>query len=309
MRLIYFVPASIFASADPIATRTAGTPVQSKLSGLCLDLPGGNASNGALLGMWECSNGETQHWAFRDDQLMYGPDTTKCVDLISGTTNGNQLGLWDCNGGHSQQWRFDSDAGTVYFKSFDGTSKCFQIHEKNQGDPIEIWDCNGEERQTWQVGLPDTVEPINDNGSLCQGCIRSEYYDLCMDLPGGDTTNGVRIWMWECSDGNQHQQWSFQNGNLVYMKDQSKCVDLIGGDSSLGHTLGIWDCNDRDSQKWQYEPEIESIAMQNSGSQTSKCIQNRGDGDQGDEVEIWDCNGAGRQFWQISANIFGLFLA
>merc|ERR1712070_742046 len=79
-----------------------GVQIQSGVSSLCVDLPGGDTSNGALLWTWECYGGETQQWSFQDGQLVYLPDPSKCVDLLGGdSTNGNQLGLWDCYQGDS----------------------------------------------------------------------------------------------------------------------------------------------------------------------------------------------------------------
>merc|ERR1719321_28625 len=71
----------------------------------CLDLPGGDTTNGNVLWLWDCYGGETQQWSFQDDQLVYTADPTKCVDLLGGDTNhpGTAFGIWDCNGGKSQQ--------------------------------------------------------------------------------------------------------------------------------------------------------------------------------------------------------------
>lgn len=135
------------------AAPAAGTPIQSLLTLLCVDLPGGNTFNGALLWMWDCSGGESQQWSLQDNQLVYLPDSTKCVDLLGGdNTNGNQLGLWDCHGGDSQQWGFDSDMGTIYLaSSARDATKCIQTYGENVGAPILIWDCIGAESETWKL--------------------------------------------------------------------------------------------------------------------------------------------------------------
>jgi hypothetical protein len=131
--------------------------IQSRASELCIDLPGGNTSNGALLWTWECYGGETQKWAFQEGQLVYQPEPTKCVDLLGGdSTNGNRLGIWDCYKGDSQLWGFDPEYGTIYLASSAASdaTKCVQIGGGNQGDPLVIWDCTAEAEQVWTVGPP-----------------------------------------------------------------------------------------------------------------------------------------------------------
>jgi len=136
--------------------------LQSTASGLCLDLPDGDTTNGNLLWVWDCYGGEPQQWAFQDNQLVYLPDTSKCVDLIGGdTTNGNRLAIWDCYGGESQQWGFDSDYGTMYLASSGhDASKC-GFSESYQGGIVAIWDCNSdEETQIWTVGTGIAFEAV-----------------------------------------------------------------------------------------------------------------------------------------------------
>merc|ERR1719454_1911903 len=118
----------------PEPTPTAGVQIQSTVSSLCVDLPDGDTSDGALLWQWDCYGGATQQWSFQDGQLVYLPDPSKCMDLFGGdTTNGNRLGLWDCYGGDSQLWGFDSEWGTIYLASSiaSDATKCVQIGGEN----------------------------------------------------------------------------------------------------------------------------------------------------------------------------------
>jgi len=137
----------------PTPTQFSGT-LKSAFTGLCVDIPGGDTSDGALLWAWDCYGGEAQQWAFQDGMLKSLLDTSKCVDLLGGdTTNGNQLGLWSCYGGDSQQWGFDPDMGTIYLASSAASdaTKCVQFGGGNQGDPLTIWDC-AEVGEVWSVG-------------------------------------------------------------------------------------------------------------------------------------------------------------
>lgn len=72
---------------------------------------------------------------------------------------------------------------------------------------------------------------------------------LCLDMPGGDTSNGNGLWVWECN-GQQSQQWWFDEWQIMYAADNSKCVDVQAGDLSAGEALMIWDCNGSPAQQW-----------------------------------------------------------
>jgi hypothetical protein len=148
---------------DTTPVPSAGVQIQSTVSSLCIDLPGGDTSNGALLWTWDCYGGDTQQWSFQDGQLVYLPDTSKCMDLLGGdTTNGNRLGLWDCYQGDSQLWGFDEQWGTIYLASSTASdaTKCAQIGGENKGDPLVIWDCTVEPQQVWTVGSATSVAVV-----------------------------------------------------------------------------------------------------------------------------------------------------
>lgn len=139
-----------------------GVKIQSKVSSLCVDLPGGDATNGKTLWMWDCNGDMFQNWIFEDGQLKYLRDKTKCVDLLGGQTeNGNKLGIWDCYPGNSQQWGYDPDWGTIYLASSTDAdaTKCVQIGGEEQGDALVIWDCTIEPYQIWSVGS-DVQPPL-----------------------------------------------------------------------------------------------------------------------------------------------------
>lgn len=138
--------------------------IVSQSSGKCLDLPGGDTTNGAQLWMWDCYGGPTQQFAFQNGNLVYGPDPTKCVDLLGGdTTNGNALGLWDCNGNYdSQDWMFDGKIkggdrheGTIHLAKGPYKIKAVSCMGASTaiGGPVYIWDCDSEDvTQTWIFG-------------------------------------------------------------------------------------------------------------------------------------------------------------
>ena len=63
----------------------------------------------------------------------------------------------------------------------------------------------------------------------------------CLDLYGGNTTNGTPIDVWDCS-GVDSQNWAYDatTSQIRSMKDPTKCIDLRGGSTKQGNTLEIW---------------------------------------------------------------------
>lgn len=122
----------------------------------CMDLPGGDTSNGGVLWTWDCYGGDNQHWFFQDGQLKYAANTSKCVDLLGGDDhNGNLVGLWDCNNGHNQQWEYDSNTRSIY-RGIGVRQKCLQLgSDPTQdwyvaaGTQLNIWDCDGGRTEGW----------------------------------------------------------------------------------------------------------------------------------------------------------------
>merc|ERR1712070_757177 len=136
--------------------------------------------------------------------------------------------------------------GTIYLASStkSDATKCAQIGGESKGDPLVIWDCLGEPQQVWKVGSPDptpepgpdpTPEPGPDPtpapgpDPVLDGVqIQSNVTSLCVDLPGGDTSNGAMLWTWDCS-GDEAQQWSFQDRGFAWRRfHQWQPIRLVG---------------------------------------------------------------------------------
>jgi len=106
--------------------------------------------------------------------------------------------------------------------------------------PVEVMPCAQVLQQRWSVQAEGGAQIITDSANYC------------LDLIGGDTTNGAPVAVWECN-GSPNQQWRFAGGSfqIQYYADQSKCVDA--GDMKLHRKLQIWDCNDLPQQHWGYD--------------------------------------------------------
>jgi hypothetical protein len=141
-----------FTFFQPPELPTDGIVIQSRETGLCVDLLGGDVTNGNHLSLWKCMGHQSnahQRWKFVDGQLMYlgKSNQPKCVDLIEGNVNnGQRLEIWDCAGTPQQQWRYDVSQGVIYLASQLGSGplKCIDLRNggKDGKNMLQVWDCN-----------------------------------------------------------------------------------------------------------------------------------------------------------------------
>lgn len=133
--------------ANTLATGNASVHVQSAYATTkCVDDWGGN-NTGAAIAVYNCWNGNNQHFTFTPDNTMtvYG----KCVGTQDNATgNGAKVVLRDCNpteGG--QQWlrRYD---GSIYNPQ---SGRCLELPgwATDNGTQLGIWDCHDGANQRW----------------------------------------------------------------------------------------------------------------------------------------------------------------
>lgn len=130
-------------------------------SGKCLDLPDGNAFNGANLQVWDCNGMFNQQWIWTDGSNIIRPqvDPSKCVEAGQ-WGNGKQLFLWDCNGQPQQNLMYDTyGMKTIYFPAsetagFGTATACVEVPfgGLTAGQAAWMWECNGGPNQRWEVG-------------------------------------------------------------------------------------------------------------------------------------------------------------
>ncbi|GAB2741428.1 ricin-type beta-trefoil lectin domain protein [Kitasatospora kifunensis] len=73
------------------------------IRGWCLDVSGGNTTNGTPLQAYQCNGTPAQQWTVGTDGTLRA--LGKCMDVYGGLTNQNvAVQLYDCNGSGAQQW-------------------------------------------------------------------------------------------------------------------------------------------------------------------------------------------------------------
>jgi len=122
----------------------------------------------------------------------------------------------------------------------------------------------------------------------------------CLDLPGGDSTPGNKLQLWDCN-GNSNQRWIFGSGSwsIQYANDPSKCIDISGGLMQDGTPLQIWGCNGAADQKWGYDATKGTIYAASSAD-ASLCMDLPGSSlNDGTNLQVWGCNGHRNQQWAL----------
>ncbi|WNV82994.1 beta-1,3-glucanase family protein [Umezawaea sp. Da 62-37] len=127
----------------------AGNSIVSNWNGKCLDVPGGNFTDGQRTVVWDCNGGANQKWEFTGGALR--TQNNKCLDVNGGSTaNGAVIQLWSCNNTAAQQFVL-SGAGDLVNPQ---ANKCVDIAgwDPNNGAVLTLWDCAGTANQKWHLG-------------------------------------------------------------------------------------------------------------------------------------------------------------
>ncbi|MDQ0773879.1 hypothetical protein QF026_002345 [Streptomyces aurantiacus] len=129
---------------------TLGAPVslRSHLSGRCIDVPGGDFSDGKKLFVWDCNNGEAQQWRFASDGTVRIKD--KCLDVAGANfDDGTPIQIAWCSGNIAQKFVLNGSHDLVNTV----VGKCVDIKDNNRGSGawLQLWSCAGTDNQKWSV--------------------------------------------------------------------------------------------------------------------------------------------------------------
>lgn len=122
----------------------------------------------------------------------------------------------------------------------------------------------------------------------------------CLDVASGGTANGTNVQMWQCQTGNHNQDWTFDNGRIIW-SGTNKCLDVSGGGTKNGTNVQIWDCQAGNlNQRWALNVNFPGKIVWAGG----KCIDVSGGGTvNGTNAQIWDCmTGNDNQQWIIGTS-------
>jgi glucosylceramidase len=120
------------------------------------------------------------------------------------------------------------------------------------------------------------------------------YAGLCLDVAGGNASDGTAADLYTCN-GTTAQQWTVDPDGTV--EAMSKCLDVTGGGTANGTAVDLYTCNGTGAQVWQPQT---GGALYNP--QSGKCLDDTGaSATAGTHLQIWSCTGAANQHWTVPA--------
>jgi len=119
--------------------------------------------------------------------------------------------------------------------------------------------ANGVEYHQWACGGGSSAANRNfqfeDRGSGWWG-IRSQASNRCLDVAGGNTTDGGKLHQWDCSNGNINQSWKIidQGGGWFSLQSQrsNKCVEVADGATNNSAAIQQWGCSNANKQQLKF---------------------------------------------------------
>lgn len=140
------------ASPTPSESSAEPTPVvvalRSAASGRCLDVPGGSATDGSALQIYDCTEAAGQQWTTSASGELRTLGSM-CLDDPSGGAPGTPATIATCHGGANQQWAPQAD-GTVRNVA---TGLCLDVSgaATDNETPVIVYDCHAEDNQQWSA--------------------------------------------------------------------------------------------------------------------------------------------------------------
>jgi non-reducing end alpha-L-arabinofuranosidase len=117
----------------------------------------------------------------------------------------------------------------------------------------------------------------------------------CLDVPGGTTTRGTQLDIWNCN-GASNELWTQASANQLSVYGGADCLDAYKNGTTPGTPVDIWPCTGSANQRWT----VNSNGTI-TGVQSGLCLDvTGGSTKQGALVELWTCNGRTNQQWGLS---------
>ncbi|MGW2373942.1 RICIN domain-containing protein [Kitasatospora sp. NPDC001683] len=136
------------------------------------------------------------------------------------------------------------------------------------------------------IGLPATAAP-NDQPLVSAASSR------CLDDPGGSTSPGTRVDIWDCGGG-ANQNWTYTSGQAL--TTEGLCLDASGGGTSPGTAVILWPCQGSANQQWAFATDGTI-----RGVRSGLCLDvTAGATGNGTPLELWNCTAAANQHWSTA---------
>ena len=74
----------------------------------------------------------------------------------------------------------------------------------SNGTNVQLWTCHGGDNQLFSMSSNSSTSDIRDFK------IVAKHSGKCLDLSGGNSSNGTNIQQWNCSSTNANQNFALQ---------------------------------------------------------------------------------------------------
>jgi hypothetical protein len=257
----------------PFPSKTGA--ITSGLSGLCLDIQDGVASENTPIRTWSCNGAPAQTWTIQ--YTKYGASEIKALGqclttpLPSVTTYRNVY-LSPCSGSFTQLWMPSGENTSILSYISINTSSagdlCLDVSGSNPaaGARIGTWTCSRNDAQNWSVPASSPAgagyfQPFHTN------------VNKCMDLPNGSPTPGIQLQVWDCNQ--QPAQYlgigiESGPGSRARLTLMGRCLETRDGGTADGTPVQTGNCSDSAAQDWTYMRHGSALGFKHRISE--KCI-------------------------------------
>lgn len=133
------------------------------VSGLAVDIPGGNTANGSKMQIWDANKTSSQQWQVtrqpNGSYVFRNPQSGRYLDLTGGNlTPGNGVQIYDGNSSCAQSWNIQDNGDSTYsLLSSCASSVAIDVsggQVRTQGSRVQLYTANGTSAQKWTFDAP-----------------------------------------------------------------------------------------------------------------------------------------------------------
>ncbi|MFJ7073433.1 RICIN domain-containing protein [Streptomyces sp. NPDC098781] len=270
-------------------------PIFARHSGLCLDIQGASAVNGADATQWEYVGGRNQtflvEYLNEDGHYMLVADHSGRVLDVEGMSlaNGAQVHQWDWWRGDNQRFRLDPVGDGYYRIVAKSSGKCLDVSGVSQafGAKVVQWDWVGGGNQQWRLGHAPII---------------SRHAGRTMDVQGAAVNNGAPLLQYSYKNA-PNQRFRLDPVGEGYFRilveHSGKCVDVAGNSTASGARVQQWEYVGGNNQKFK-PVSTGSGYYKLIAKHSGKCLDvSGGFTADGSAIIQWDYVGGNNQQWRL----------
>jgi len=158
------------------------------------------------------------------------------------------------------------------------------------------------DRVTFHIGFTGTGQamPLGPPPAP-SGTIQSLASGKCLDLPGGQSSDGTLPIQYDCHGG-KNQQWAIESagdaGYRIVSRMSGKCIGTASASAAAGDRILQSPCGKATAQLWTIEKASDGSVLRNVASRL--CLDMPGASlANGAKPIVWRCNGGTNQTWRF----------